>query len=255
MKYAPNAFWFSKVQAARKCLRYYKLTQLDGIKQDGPQSADLEFGTAMHLGINGILKADPDIDGVELFNLYWGSVESTPMEFSRLKWADLRACGNTLLERFKRLHAKHFEPFRMEERIFTQVGRHSFEGTPDFVGKYKGIPSVVDFKTSAMRYPKERIVSDDQIPIYAHLAEKDWDYPTQQGVYVVLIKDPKEPSIQVLTTALTKDTITYSISNVTEEIDDLAVRTTFPKNPTACMRGTYLCPMFQRCHGTGENSE
>lgn len=247
--YQKGAFWHSKISDARKCLRYYKLKHIDGLKVEEEKSADLEFGSAMHLGLNGILTGD---GGADLFTIYWDSVKDTGLAYGRCDWAQLKEIGEVLLARFERLHAKHFEMFKAEERIFAKIGDFAFEGTPDFLGKYKGVPSVVDFKTAGYRYDKLKIISDEQMRFYAYLAKKHYDYHPQQLVYAVFIKDPKAPSIQVVTSELTDSILCTTIENVTDTCEDLVERRKFPMNTSNCIMGTRVCPYFQSCFGVKE---
>ncbi len=242
--YQPGAFWFSKISDSRKCMRYYKLKHLDGIKVPQLPAADLEFGTAMHLAINECLE---NKDGYAAFMAYWGPLEHTPMQPSRYSWGELAKMADVFVGRFERLHKKHFEPFKMEERIHAELGGHAFEGTPDFLGGYKGIPSIVDFKTAAYRYDKNKLICDEQMPGYAALAEKALGYKVEQRAYIVFIKSATDPSIQTLISPLTYTQTKYSIDNVLETCDDLVERKRFPRNTSACLNGTNKCPYWSVC--------
>jgi hypothetical protein len=244
--YQEGAWWYSKVSDARKCSKFYDLKYLQKVPIVEDPSADLEFGSAMHLALNEILRGG---DGIELFNMQWEISKLGNLQFSRLNWEELKNIGETLLARFSRLHAKHFVPFQMEERIYSDIRGLKFEGTPDFVGGYKDKKSIVDFKTAAYRYDKRKILCDDQMPMYAILAEKELNYKAEQLVYVVFIKDRTNPSIQVITRSLTNDILEYTLDNVILTCLEAQERKAFPMNTRSCLMGQYECPYFSKCFG------
>jgi hypothetical protein len=243
--YAPGAFWFSKLSDARQCLRLYKYKHIDGLAGD-EANGDLAFGSAMHLGINDVLKGG---DGLRIFAIYWESVKG--LQFGRFSHEELKSMGEVFLVRFKRLHAKHYEPFQMEERVYGKMGPHEFEGTPDFLGKYKGRKAVVDFKTAGYKYDKRKILCDEQMPGYAALAEKELGFKPEIAVYCVFVKDRTAPSIQVLEIELTEQRQYDILSNIIETCEDLEGRKVFPMNTSNCIRGSIVCPFFEKCHGKG----
>lgn len=242
--YSPKAFWFSKINDYRTCPAYYKAKHVDGISFE-EKSLDSEFGTALHLGLNDILNGGT---GTEIFDMYWNSVDPGLRKF-KFDHKCLAYNGGVFLERFKRLHAKHFKPFKMEERIFTQFGEHEVEGTPDYLGDYKDIPSVVDFKTSSSKYEAGKILCEEQLSSYSAMALQKLGYEAKQRVYMVFVKDFKEPSIQVLKSELTSAVRSSTIGNVVATIDEIKSRKEFTKNTLSCVRGSLVCPNFQRCWG------
>lgn len=244
--YAEGAFWHSKLADAQFCLRKYALKYIQKVEIPEVLSADMEFGQAMHMGLEDILKGG---DGQLIFTMYWESRRNGGLEYGRLDHDTLKNIGEVLLARFKRLHAKHYEPLHLEQRIYTNLEEHAFEGTPDFLGKYKGRNAVVDFKTSGYKYDKRRVISDSQMPTYAGLAKKELGFEAEIVVYVVFVKDPKAPSIQVIERELTNESTYDILNNVTEICDDLTSRKTFPMNTGSCIRGTLVCPYFEVCHG------
>lgn len=248
--YQDSAFWFSKLSDAQTCLRKYKLKHIDKVPSGEAKNADLEFGTAMHLAINDVLLGN---DGLEIFNIYWDSIGGEEgVQYGRHDHATLKEIAETLLVRFKRLHFKHFEPYQMEERLYAKIGAHAIEGTPDYLGLYKGKRSVVDFKTAGYRYDKRKIACDAQMPGYAALAKEALGYDVEQLVYIVFVKDRTAPSIQVIEKELTSIKSSDMILNMIETCDDLATRKNFPMNTSACIRGPIVCPYFDKCHGEAE---
>jgi hypothetical protein len=247
-----QTFRYSAIDTAHSCLTRYKLQYVDKIPAhaDGVDSIDLKFGTALHAGIAACLEGD---DGEQTFKVFWDSLKGKPFVESRFNWQALGDMGPKFLARFSRLHAKHFSPVAIEQHMRGSIGTHAFEGTPDFVGSYKGTPSIVDFKTSGRAYPKEKILVNEQMPLYAALAAQNLDFKAEQLVYYVFIK--QEMRIQVVTAALTEKLLDSAIQNVIITADDLKSRKVFPKNPNSCVMGSWRCPYFEKCHGDANAKE
>jgi hypothetical protein len=242
MSYEKGSFWFSKLADARKCLRFYEEKHIKGTPVPVNKTGDLEFGTAMHLGINEILLGR---EGLDVFDMYWDTCKDA--EFDRYNHANYKEMAEVFLTRFARLHAKKFKPHMMEERMYTTLGPHKHEGTPDFLGDFEGVPSVVDFKTSGTRYNNLKVVIDTQMPLYAVYAKQALSYEAKQVVYVVFIKSTTAPSIQILKRPLTQSDYNDTIISVVEECDDLVSRKVFPKNPSNCLAYNRECPYLETC--------
>ena len=248
--YAPENFWVSKIGDYQRCSRLYKLKHLDGEKEPGLPSGDLIFGTAMHSAANAVLSGE---DGVLTFETYWNSLNENEHEWGRSNYADLASIGVTLIGRFARLHAKKFKPFQMEQRLYAElIPGLNVEGTPDYLGDYEGVPSVVDFKTAAYRYDKKKIVCGIQLPFYAKLAKLATGYEAKQAVYVVFIKSKTEASIQTVVTQLTESKLNSTVENVVMTCLEARDRKSFPMNNSSCLMGQYACSFFNRCHGSSE---
>lgn len=248
--YQDNAFWFSKLSDARRCLRYYKHKHIDKLPCSDP-SLDMEFGTAYHLAVNEILSEEGD--GQETFKTYWESVNQD-MRKTRFGWDALMRMGPEMIRKFREMHARHFKPILMEERLYGTVGTHQFEGTPDFYGTFKGQLAVFDFKTSGYNYVPERIVTGEQLPGYAHLLEQNGHRRPEIIGFSVAVKDFAAPKIQrAITTELTTELQRNTILNVVETCDDLATRKTWPKNPANCAGPGGRCAFYDRCFGGSKN--
>jgi hypothetical protein len=140
----------------------------------------------------------------------------------------------------------------MEQRMYSTVGEYKIEGTADFIGDYKGVPSLVDFKTSNMDYKAEKIISDEQLYMYSYLAKKELDYMPQQVVYFVLVKsyNPKYgPKIQVKTHPLSEYKLEDMMHNVELMCRDLDQRIEWPRNPKGCGAYGRRCGFFDKCYG------
>jgi hypothetical protein len=248
--YSPNAFWFSKLRVYRQCPYLYKLQFIDGVKLE-TRSLDTEFGTAINLGLDAIIKQESD--GQSVFQLYW---ETTPRDLTRFRydWEAFAKMGPELLRKFRDKQAKHYEPILVGERIYGKVGKHDFEGEPDFYGKYKGKLTVIDFKTSAKNYPAQKIVSDEQMVGYAHLLEQNGHKPAEQTMYQVLVKDFNAPKLQnPIICELTSSRKYQILSNIEATCDEIAARTVFTKNPDAYFMGENVSPYFEHAFGGVKN--
>lgn len=239
-----DTFRYSAIDTAYRCLKRYQRQYLLQEKVAGLDSADTLFGTAMHMGLQAYLEGE---NGLQSFGLFWDSIKGTDIIYSRLDWARLKDCGETLLARFDRLHKARFEPFAMETTLKGIIGGYAVEGTPDFIGKYEGVPSVLDFKTSNYAYNKEKIITNEQMPIYAELARQALKYEAEQVVYYVFCKG--EMRIQVQQHKITPEWLQTRLENVALMCAELRERKQFPMNPNNCMMGTFRCPYFDKCHG------
>lgn len=232
---------YSGLETAQTCLRKFKEVYIDGAPSE--ESTDLLFGTALHAGLQAILEGAPG-------NPVTCAVLSTAIDGikeGRKSIAELTSLGETFLSRFERLHAKKFDG-KCEVALSGKMGEYEMEGTADFVGIYEGVPSIVDFKTSAYAYPKEKILTSHQMPIYSHLAKQTCGFEAKQIVYVVFCK--QDGRIQTLTRTLTPEFLDNHLENVVLCIKDLENRTEYPKNSRNCMMGRDIkCPFFEKCWG------
>lgn len=235
---------YSGIKTAYECRQKFKYLYIDKLVPEGPESLALHFGTAVHAGIQGILESN----SLMPFNVYWDSVAG--MDFGRGRY-DHRALGEmgvVLLERFERLHAKKFQIKQMETRLFgTLPGGIRCEGTPDFVGEFNGVPSIVDFKTASSRYDEGKLSASDQLLLYAYLAEQQIGYKPEQIVYIVFIKG-KEPSIQTLCATIDTVLLARRIANIEAICKELDSISMFTQNFNSCF-GTYgKCEFWSKCH-------
>jgi hypothetical protein len=239
-------FSYSIIQSAYRCLKHYKLLYVDKLKPPVDPSADMAFGTAIHAGVQAILEG---ANGLEVFNLFWSSIKEQPHRFGRNSWEELKEQGEVLLSRFERLHAKKFKIFKMEERIYTKMGDINLEGTPDFVGEFNGVPSIVDFKTAGYAYEADKLVCNEQMPLYAWMAEKEWGYKAEQYVYLVFVKG-RDPRIQTLTLPIDRAAQDRTLTNIAAVCQKLEKETVFTENRASCLMGTQRCEFWDVCHGS-----
>lgn len=241
-----KSYWHSKLQDFRLCPTYYKNKHVNG-DTTVVKSMDLEYGSAIHLALNDILIGG---NGLDIFEIYWASV-SSDLPKSRLGKEELHEVGLEHLRKFKKMHQHHFKPVFMEERLFMKLPAYELEGTPDFVGQYKDILSIVDFKTAGYRYDKNKIICEEQLSLYSSLVIHNLKITPIQKVYVVFIKDPKAPSIQIIKKELTSNDIASTLENINRVIHNInqCDKTGYYKDTSNCIRGKLVCPYLNKCFG------
>lgn len=241
-----RSYSFSQIQAAYKCLKYFKLLYVDRLGLPGPHSGDMAFGTAIHAGIQASLEGE---DPQAIFRVFWESEKDKERRYGRFDWESLKNQGEILLSKFQRTHAKRFKIFKMEERVFSTIDGVRLEGTPDFVGEFDGKPSIVDFKTAAYRYSPDKLICNEQMPLYAEMVKREWAYNAENLVYFPLIKgDP--PSIQnAVILPISKVDVAGTVKNVLSVCRELDTRTEWHQNRAGCLMGTNRCDFWNTCHG------
>ena len=236
---------YSQITAGMQCPR--KLRLMKDNAQPDYMSGDLAFGTTMHSAIHGCILGK---NAEEIFSTNWDFC-SEGYTFGRYKWEELKDIGLTLLSKFDRLHKKNYDPSAfMEERIFDKI--EGLEGTPDYVGMYKGKLSLRDFKTSGTPYKKEKLIVGSQLHLYAYL------YYTKTGKWVetlgydVFCKSTS--SIQNLTVDLDKDKVIGSVSHLNVlKVALFSLTELAPKVYSSCIIGSQKCQYFNTCHEGGKN--
>lgn len=239
-------FRYSTINLYHKCPKYYELNQILGIPDDAEQSADMAFGTAIHAAIQAIFEG---YSGSGLFQDLWGEQRKREdLNYTRYKWEDLNVIGEELITRFHD-YKKHFVPAHLEQKLIAPLGNHLISGTVDFIGMYKGIPSVVDWKTSAMPYDAYKIRCNEQMYGYDYLARTALGFQAEQKVYGVAIKDLKNPRWQFRVAPLTEENRAKMMSNLEQMCETIANTKTFHRNPNSCVAYKRVCPYFEHCFG------
>lgn len=238
-----RSYSYSQISAAYRCNRLYKLLYIDKLESTQEPSGDMEFGTAMHMAIQEVLEGGSG----NSFKAYWSSLEPSKFAWGRYGHKELSDQGERLIERFRRLHAKKYIIYEMETRIHTSLPNGiNLEGTPDFIGLYDQVPTIVDFKTAGYAYSKEKILCSDQLMLYAYLASTKGHKPVQVA-YVVFVKGV-EPRIQVSIMPLSQPELHKRMQNIELICKELDKKEVFHANYNNCLMGTIKCPMFGVCH-------
>lgn len=232
-------FHYSAIDTAYQCLEKYRLRHIEQIPME-VESGDMHFGTAMHLAMSAYFEG---LDPESVFLRYWDSIVNKELRYTVFDWAKLRDKGLVFISRWVRLHAKKYEPFKVEERMKIKLNGFNVEGTADFIGLYEGIPSIVDFKAYLKILDKTKIITNEQMYLYAHMSKEFFGYEIKQIAYVGFVKleDRIQTNLKIeLTPAKTKS----MLDNVTLMMRDLSTRKEFPKNRNSCQ----YCEYFNRCY-------
>lgn len=233
-------FRYSGIQAYTGCQQKYKFQYIDNL--EGDSSIDLEFGSALHKGIEAYFKLG---DPMATFNEYMDSIDPN-LPKARFTQEQLCDMGAIFIERFIRLHAKKYDLKFIEKQMQFNILGHEFQGTADAIGLYEGVPSVIDFKSSGYRYDDRKILSNQQLILYAHAAKETLNYKAEQVVYVVFIKSTTAPSIQVQKRPIIQsdiDKVLAEVDIVCKDIISKSETGLYIKNKNNCG----FCPYFERC--------
>jgi hypothetical protein len=236
-------FNYSSLSAAYQCQQYYKYTYIDGLKT--PQNGDLAFGSAVHFAVEQSLMNEED--PVADFQVYWENVKKQDLKYGRYKHDDLSNMGEIFVSRFHNKYRKRIEPRLVEQELHTDT----FRGTPDCVGEYEGVMSVIDFKTSSTRYNASRAFLSEQMHLYAHLAKETQGIDVKQLVYVVFLKSNTSPIIQVVSEEFNAEHAKRLLDNTKLQRDDLLKKevdnTPFSRNLSNCIHGEFKCHFYDKC--------
>lgn len=240
----------SMINAAQSCERKYKYVYIDKLKPELGSGA-MEFGTALHMAINSILEGDDD--ALDVFHLYWDTLKDVPLKYFRNDWEAYAKLGPIYISRFGKLHAKKYKPFMVETRLKSTYEDVIFEGTPDFVGDFSGVPSLLDFKTASKPYDNLKLKMSLQLYLYSWLVMETMGYEVKQIGYVVFVSHP-EPRIQVITAELNPETMSKVLESCVKwgrrinSIHTIGDTTQVPMNATACLE-PYKCDFISKCWG------
>lgn len=241
----------SQIDLYRACPRKFKRNVIDGVKPIEEPSQALEYGTALHAGLEAIVTG---LDGLYVFNSMIKAAKSFVTPRDKAKYLEM---GDAHLRKFKKFHLKDFTDIVSEKRLFTTIDGNELAGTPDLVCKYKGKVSVVDFKTSYAAYKRDVIYTLPQMKMYA-LMLRQFGIPVEQLVYLVFVKSG-EYSIQTpLVRSISDEEINQFSEDLSNEIRDISNDKTYRKNPQACHTYGRLCPYAQECFpaiARGEDSD
>jgi hypothetical protein len=140
------------------------------------------------------------------------------MKYWRHNWTDLRNLATTsFLPNFFRLHSRKYTETRQEELCEAPLADGTIiEGTFDCVGKYDGILTLSDWKTSSKAYPVSKILKNPQMYMYAEMYRHRYGVLPQQIQYKVFRKD--NGSIQTLTETLTEEKLKLQLDEVSRII-------------------------------------
>lgn len=245
-----DAIRYSHLTDYNKCPKYYEHRHILDTPSPAPASGAMAFGTACHLGVQTFFEGG---DGEGVFEAMWEANRDLTYTYSNGEtWETLARDGAVLMSKFKRLHLKHFKPQYVEAKlsrgyVMNQGGGVEFSGTVDFAGEYKGVKSVVDFKTSAWPYEPAKLVINEQLALYNYMLRPD--FVAEQHTYVVLKKAKYgvDAGIQVLSRPFTEAQVLDRVDNMARITHEVGRRRDFTRNTGGCMYGKNLCDYATLC--------
>ncbi len=239
-----NRSWsFSQYSDALKCLQYDKYLNVDKLGEPA-KSGDTAFGTAIHSAIASFLEGE---NSREVFSILWDLEESKDLQYTRFRWGELKGIGDELLRKYEKGHGKKMELVFGEKRLYGEYKGVKLEGTLDFLGDYNGKMELVDFKTSAYSYDRDKVTCSLQLSLYAYLAEQNGLPRPERLSYLTFVKSTK--SIQYTTRAHDGPLMYSQLDSMVNYVKLIEARdmTQEYKNPNGCFIGTQRCQFFDKC--------
>lgn len=236
-------FRYSMLNSAHFCLTKAKLQYIDKIPEPGLKGAYFAFGTGLHLGLENYLQGE---DGGQIFRLFWKNLNIAEYDWksSRDSYDALGTIADELLRKWEKGHRKHYEVLHTEFPLQGAINGFNVTGTADFVGYYKGVLSIVDWKTSQSQYDKRKGLVDSQMWIYAELLKQKYDIQVEQLVYAPFVKYGSIVQTPIVI-PYTADKAKSMLDNATLVMRDLSGRVEWPRNEQNCLR----CNYFPVCYG------
>lgn len=237
----PGSFWFSKLSAYQRCPRLYKHQYIDHTPTKAPLSAELEFGTALHEALATAIQGG---DETVIFDMLWTDALRRDIAYDRFSWKQYNEMGYTFLRKFRKRYLERIKPIQVEKRLFGKLGKYKFEGTPDTVAEFDGVTSIIDWKTTAYPYARDKIRVGVQLMGYATLVRPE--VKVKQIVYFPFVKTTQ--SIQTPLILPVTDAMLEKNAQATANWIDVIKKDKFClPNPTSCFMGKHKCPYFEVC--------
>ena len=200
------------VECPSKFNRLYILGETEKSK-----SSALEFGTAIHEALESLFNNE---DPYTSFNMYWESIKSNNLEYTRYSWDDLKELAiQKFLPNFIRLHSKKFVVRSLEETIEAPFMGHTLQGTIDNIALYENELTITDYKTSDREYPVSKLIRNPQLYIYAYLYQQKYNILPQQIMYKIFIKS--EGRLQTRKILLTQEKLDLQMNNISSIVKNM----------------------------------
>lgn len=236
-----DSYSYSAYSALKRCGKFFENRYILGLPEPGPLSCNLAFGTAIHAGLNSCLNGD---DGTGVFELHWDSYADKSLQYDRFDHLQLRTIGISFCEKFSKRYAPKMKWVCGEERIYGEFNGIKIEGTPDAVVTWEGKLTLIDFKTTAYAYDKDKALCSLQLNLYALLLALAKNIVVDQIAYFPFVKTTGgiqtpivEPFDQSKAQAMLLD-MTNDLKRNSEN---------YVKNTNACIQGKMRCSYFNKC--------
>jgi PD-(D/E)XK nuclease superfamily len=194
---------FSHTQISQyvRCPRSYRYRHLDGW-QEKENRAGMVFGRAFEKALYAYFSnEDP---GAALFK-EWGVYRDTPFEYKTGEsWDRFVHQGIHLLQKFAqddRVHVARPKKNMQVKLVRALLGNHEFVAYIDALGELDGTRCVMDWKTTASRYPEEPeglLALDPQLICYS------WITGIPEVALVVFVRK-NHPKIQYLRATISEE--------------------------------------------------
>lgn len=194
------AYSFTQISQYLRCPRSYRYRYLDGWREKETRAA-MAFGRCFENALGAYFRGEDC--GAALFK-EWGIYRDAPFEYKKGDtWDRLVHQGVHLLERFVQADWVRVSDPRqdLQIKILQTSGGSEFVAYLDAIGEVDGVRSVIDWKTTASRYPEDPaglLSLDPQLICYS------WISGIPDVVMIVFVRK-HAPEIQYLRAAISEE--------------------------------------------------
>ncbi len=145
---------YTQISQYLSCPRRYKHRYLDGWKEKDTRAAML-FGRAFEQAVGAYFERK---DATAMLYREWAAHRDSGLHFERDSWDRMLQSGVQLLERFAQDDRVRIrQPRRNLQIKFTKplAGQNDFVAYVDAIGALDGTRCLLEWKTTASRYPEE----------------------------------------------------------------------------------------------------
>jgi hypothetical protein len=185
---------YTQISRYLRCPRSYRYHYLDGWREKETRAA-MVFGRCFENALSALFRQE---DSAAALFQEWGAFRDTSFEYKKGdSWDRLVHQGVHLLETFARddrIHIHTPQKNLQAKLVRTLAGGNDFVAYIDALGELDGKQCVIDWKTTASRYPEEPeglLSLDPQLICYS------WITGLSDVAFVVFVRK-REPEIQYL---------------------------------------------------------
>ena len=245
------AYNHSQLTMYRSCQKKWALYASGAKAED--QSGDLIFGSALHFALAKMLQGETPEDCVALWHMYWDSVKAAEYGWGRFGYEYYKGMGERFLKKFSTSYLNDIEPIWVEKKLQGVINGVEVYGTPDVVCKFRGVESILDFKTSSGNYDVLQATTGTQMAFY-HALVKQQEAAPEIKQYVYLVFNKSKESLQRPVIA----TVTEELHKAhMEDIGRTLLEMHAPmsdghcvRNPAQCFSYNRPCEYMKQCWGS-----
>jgi hypothetical protein len=148
------AYSYTQISQYLRCPRSYRYRYLDGWREKETRAA-MAFGRSFESSLAGYFRGEDC--GAALFK-EWGVYRDAPFDYKKGDtWDRLVHQGIHLLERFVQADRVHIRDPKqdLQIKILQTLRGSEFVAYLDAIGEVDGVRCVIDWKTTASRYPED----------------------------------------------------------------------------------------------------